>query len=206
LDYYFYERLGLEKPEEFKKCENDKIGLTTNEADLNSSRVLKVNTVPENNDVLTLAENKIHNDTSKPQPDVVLQSVSGTDDRRKSISSDIPGTKTVVSEYKRVTYQDYSKVKREVLLQYDLRDFRKFVKDDLIRNHSILKLLLKNSYLDPVRLNLLKLYYRFNLIFAFNAFTLTDLLIEQRANNIDRVNCTIITLEWFSIPSVPRME
>jgi hypothetical protein len=193
LDYYFYERLGIEKPEEFKKGENDKVGLTTNEADLNSSRVLKVNTVPENNDFLTLAENKIHNDSHKPQPDVVLQSGGGTDDRRKSYH--LSGNKTVVSEYKGVTYQDYSKVKGEALLQYDLRDFRKFVKDDILRNHSILKLFLKNSYLDPGLISLLKLYYRFNLIFTFNTFTLTDLLIEQRAENIDSVNCAILTLE-----------
>jgi hypothetical protein len=192
LDYYFYDRLGLAKPDRFKdKGDNVNMGVTTNEGDLNTSRILKVNTEPtkDNGEVLTLVENKTDIETPKAKSEEVLQNDNYVDEtRRKSTISAMSNVKTALTEYKGVTYNDYHMVPGSLVIEYDIRNSLQYFKEEVIRNHSVIKLITKHSYIDPRGFSLLKLYYRFNLIFAFNAFTLTDLLIEQRANSISRVN------------------
>jgi hypothetical protein len=94
----------------------------------------------------------------------------------------------VRSEYKYVTYHDYLKIPNSVLFTYDLRSIGKYIIDELVHYHSVIKLVLMDSIISPKLINYIKLTFRINMIFAINAFAFTDNLIEQRANDPSRVS------------------
>jgi hypothetical protein len=193
IDYYFLERLGRKVPQDIQKNE-----LTTNEANLNSSRGLKVNTeINKEGDILVLAENNT-NVQGRPSQEVVLQNnnnltVDMPNTRRKSITVKTGGNRNINTEYKSITNQDYQMIPKHALLQYDLRGYGKYVADELIEHHSVVKLILKNSFLDSKIISWLKLFYRINLVFGLNAFAFTDNLIEKRATYATRVNNYLLT-------------
>jgi hypothetical protein len=188
INYYFIKRLDLKPEKEEDDNEKDENDITNNEEAANTSKELNVETQEkraDQNNVLTLAENKR----------TKLENNGITDNC--VIENNIENIQTNVSidtQYKYVTYLDYSKIPKDVLFSYDKRAFLKYVGDELVQHHSLMKIFIKDSILDPGVISLLKLLFRINLIFSINAFTLTDDFIERRAYDITRVSL-IITIE-----------
>jgi hypothetical protein len=188
LDFYFLERMGLKS----NSTEGKNVGTSEN---VNSSRCLKSEqelageVKPTNNDILVLGVNRVESENKVN--DIVLnnQFVNSQDERSKDNDTQSNKTNTV---YKYITYHDYLKIPKSKLFTYDLRPTNKFISDELSQHHSVIKLILKDSLVEPRFISYLKLVYRLNLIFAINAFALTDNLIEKRASNPDRVTIYII--------------
>jgi hypothetical protein len=174
LDEYFSKR--VEQPK-VHQCEGN---------NLNSSRNLKSDndngpqkdTQAENVLILTANANKSKQD----QNEVDLNNVNTND--KESGHPD-----TVI--YKKITYNDYSKIPPNKLVEYDKRGFVKYIKDELIHNHCIIKVFLKHSLIDTRLYASLQLILKVNLIFGLNALAITDNMIEARAMNPFRVYITI---------------
>jgi hypothetical protein len=93
-------------------------------------------------------------------------------------------------KYKDITYHDYTKLPA-LYNHLDQRVFSKYVKDELIQNHSVLRIIMKRSLLEPYYVNIAKLILKVNLIFGANAFCFADNFIDNRANNPSRVKLNI---------------
>jgi hypothetical protein len=188
--YYFFERVGIDY-EKLKEIGGRKQYMT-NEVNLNSTRVLKddpedVNkpeNVPKGN-VLVLKENKDIKDikdVEKLAPDVQNNYVKTESERGEE-------TKKANTEYKYVTYNDFTMLPRNILYTYDIREFYKYFTDELTYHHSIAKVIWKDSFIETRLLSYIKLITRINITCAANAFTLTDSYIEERASYTNRVIC-----------------
>jgi hypothetical protein len=92
-----------------------------------------------------------------------------------------------VFNYKKVTYNDYLLLYPTELFDYDKRKFGKYFWDELVQYHSIIRIIFKRSLLEPSYVISLKVTFKINLIFALNAISLTDDMIENRANDPSRV-------------------
>jgi hypothetical protein len=92
-------------------------------------------------------------------------------------------------EYKGITYLDYTKIPKAHLYTYDTRNFTKYLVDELVQNHSIIKLIFKDSICDPRIISFIRLFTKINNVFGLSAITFTDNLIEARiANNVFQHN------------------
>jgi hypothetical protein len=146
---------------------------------LNSSREMKLE-VPTNradNDILVLMENNNKNDENN-----IINKTSENKD--KSLIEEIDSLTNL--RYNKPTYHDYLRLDTEEAY-HDKRNFVQYVFDDIIQNHSIVKLIFKHSILDPNWLSLIKLFFRLNLIFAINAMGFSESVIEKRASTLSRV-------------------
>jgi hypothetical protein len=145
---------------------------------LNSSRVIKhdLPTQRTDNEILFLVDNK------KPQNNDIIDTT--TENQQKDLSRPIEELENIS---KKTTYSDYIRLNHK-FAQYDKRSLNQYFFDDLIQNHSLIKLIFKHSILDPNWLSTAKLFFRLNIIFAINAFALSNSLIEERASNPSRVS------------------
>jgi hypothetical protein len=145
---------------------------------LNSSRELKLEAPTDN--VLVLVENK------KITPDNIIDITTENKQKHsREAVNDFMTKKDYIP-----TYHDYLKLK-ENSAYYDKRTFIRYFFDEIIQNHSLVKLIFKHSILDPSLLSVIKLFFRLNLIFALNVLGFSESLIEQRASDQSRVNITL---------------
>jgi hypothetical protein len=190
--YYFLERIGVEY--KGNKGEGSDKEVNTNENNLNSTRVLKTD-VEGNNEkgehVFVLKENK---ERSKVADDVIIH--KGVLSRKESET----GKKVINSEYKGVTYHDYSMLPRKMILEHDKRGFSKYFIDELIYNNSVVKLIWKDTLIEKRIISYIKLITRINFTCALNAFTMTDDIIEERASNPARVIICKLFKNFFTYP------
>jgi hypothetical protein len=174
IKYYFLERFGL-KPKEVE----DHVP-TNEDGGVNSSRILKAQTEATNtgnNDLLVLADNvkkEIKRDIDLPNKGYIVNTGSG-------LKSSQMNTNEIGVSVSFITYCDYLKLPKGGYYNYDLRSINRYIRDELIQHHSVIKLIFKDSLIDPRYLSFLKLVFRINLILTFNALTYTDNLIETNS-------------------------
>jgi hypothetical protein len=180
INYYFLKRLGM-SDKRVVNANKDKT-VTINEGNLNSSRGLKateVNGDTKFNKVMILTENVFdkvdeHNEINN----IITVKGKETEDNVEQ-KADIG--------YKYITYHDYLQINVSDYLDYDTRSIGKYLGDELIHHHSLIKLLMKDSILDSKVIAYLKFVFKINFIFALNAMAFSDNLIEQRASDPFRV-------------------
>jgi hypothetical protein len=137
--------------------------------------------------VIVLNENKLEHRKSEVEIIVNNNFLNKTSDKNPD-DKELTATKKTVTQmkFKGVTYIDYSKL---TILnnEHDKRGFSSYMKDELIHNHSIVRIILKRSLIEPYYVNVVKLILKINLVFAANAACFTDNYIDDRANNPSRV-------------------
>jgi hypothetical protein len=170
-DYYFVKRFLPEAKD------NDKDNVIPE--DMNSSRQLK----GAKGIILVLADNI----SKENKPDIQLETVTQEDTCKTE------KCQNAKSLYKYITYHDYDRISKRKLFICDQRSVFKYITDELIQQHSMIKIFLKDSLIDPRPISFLKLIYRVNLIFVLNALAYTDNLIEKRLNR--GVSSIAVTIE-----------
>jgi hypothetical protein len=178
-EFYFFKRLGIVRPPKIVQEEDDDADSDDDdgptEPNLNSSRDLKQE-VPQKDEVLVLVDNKFINKDTGRDCDAPVN-----DFKVVLAKSEVTKGDEIV------TYNDYFMLRSYSYFDYDLRGFRKYLKDELCYNHSIVKLFVKDSIIDPRHISFIKLVFRMNLTISLNAFTFMDNYIEERAANPIRV-------------------
>jgi hypothetical protein len=195
LDHYFFERLGMSKEKAADK------ELNNGGLNVNSSRCLKVESEPDrrpDENIIVLVDNI--NKESADKEDSITKRNGKTEENIQHNQNIVYNSGSVIDmKYKYITYQDYLNIPSRERLQYDLRDFRKYVGDELIRNHSVIKLFTKDSLLDPISISFIKLIYKVNLVFGINAMVYSDSIIDRIAYYNSKV-LLFITLETYLLP------
>jgi hypothetical protein len=169
-EYYFLERIG--KPKVTDKHYEAGDGLST-------SRELKVSTEANKGEGMVLEENRFDKDKKN---DVAIDNNLVRVKEYK-----VENKSNGWTEYKYITYHDYTNIKEKEYLDYDLRTKKEYIRDEMIQHHTVIKLFFKDSVIDPRFISYLKFAFKTNLIFALNAMAFTDNLIEKRAANPSRV-------------------
>jgi hypothetical protein len=177
--YYFIDRL-------LKGSKDGGDVITQNDENLNTSRYLKpqvdAKPVNANENVLVLVENKAVDigiaEQNKNDSNKVLKQNNKHLDKK--------------DHYDFITYNDYTLIEKKFYFSYDLRNSSKYIEDELTLHHSVLKLFMKDSIIEPRLISFLQLIYRVNLVCLLNTITFTDNLIEMNANNPYRVYIGII--------------
>jgi hypothetical protein len=88
--------------------------------------------------------------------------------------------KTIEKNYKQysITIPDLDYLHHNERLKYDKRDFKKYLKDDLIKTHSLFSMLCKYSITDPIGIRTSKIIFMFSFIFGYNALLYNDDYID----------------------------
>jgi hypothetical protein len=203
-EFYFVERVNQQNvtSNTDKASENRKIVDPQIKKESDSSRVLKggdIGTERKGEDnVLVLRDNEVvdgvqDRDHAPPMPksdSVIVRNnfIEQEEIKGKSPTLDNEATESNRDfKHKGVTYHDYRKLHPGELFNYDKRSFCKYFTDELILYHSMVKVILKRSLIEPPYICSLKATLKTNLIFFLNAITLTDDLIQLRAMSDDRV-------------------
>jgi hypothetical protein len=185
-EYYFVLRLGdgginLKdmKPSE-KVVEN-----------LNSSRPL--NNAAEKTDfgktdILALAENPTTTDPNYVMNNnFINKTMSFHEDGKEKVATESAAQEYKnLTKYNKVTSADYLHLEADDA-HYDKRTFNKYVVDELMQSHNIIKLIFKRSLLEPAPLLALKLMLNITVTMGVNALLTSDASIEERAASSNRV-------------------
>jgi hypothetical protein len=189
-DAQFYDEKNLSPKDYFidRPKNSQKIELETSNNEhgecVNSSRELN-DEIKKNqhdnktNNILILKQNS--NQTHEESPDIQCNNYINKDEVSNKV------VKMDKDVYKKATYRDYLKIKKEIMFEYDKRNFKKYIRDEFVQSHSIVKLFLKHSLLEPTYIAAIKLVLKINFIFGLNTLALSDSYIEQRAQDPSRV-------------------
>jgi hypothetical protein len=154
-----------------------------------------------NNDNLNSTRNLKNDIDYSPQRDtqvdnIMILTINANNKEKNEPVQDDPTKITSDSletiKYKKITYNDYSKIPADRLVEYDKRSLIRYLNDELIHNHCVLKIFLKHSLLDTRLYTSLQLILKINLMFGLNALAITDNMIEARSVNPLRVYSPII--------------
>jgi hypothetical protein len=174
----------------FNEVPNDNANIENNNDGGGNILVLKDNPAPH------IIENGLEKDVEKgadEEPQInnnYLDRTVGSENKEKDKRIEKADNENV-TEYKWITYHDYKTVVSERLFSYDNRRYLKYVKDELVQHHSLVKVILKRSLVEPYYIVTAKFLFKINIICFLNAICLIDSLIENRASNPSRVNLSL---------------
>jgi hypothetical protein len=193
-EYYFVKRLLTNTP----IARESNVGLKKeSNNDPNTTRELNNNEIEmaneENNEhkekqdnIIVLKENDMQQEKLENEIIVNNNFLNKTVDKVPSEHEIVAQQNDTELRYRGITYHDYAQL-AIINNHYDKRAFPRYVKDELIQNHSILRLVMKRSLVEPYYVNIVKLILKINLIFGANAICFIDSYIDSRADNPSRV-------------------
>src|SRR5690606_28479715 len=115
-----------------------------------------------------IVNNYMQESQKAPLPNELVNETNTTDSNKK---------------LNKITLKDYDSLELGEIIDYDHRSSLKYIKDDIIINHSLVSVLFKTSILDPVYIRSTRLVFQISMNFAFNAILFTDNYIDARVNN-----------------------
>jgi hypothetical protein len=195
LNNYFFKRLGVSKEKAADKEINKK------ELEMNTSRGLKVESEPNrspDDNIMVLVDN-IGKGSADGENTIAKSKIKPVENIQHGLDIVHNGGNTNNMKCDFITYQDFSNIPSTQRFEYDMRDFKKYVGDELIQHHSVFKLFVKDSFVDPTWLSFIKLVYKINLVFGINAMVYSDYIIDRRAYYISSV-ILFITIGRFILP------
>jgi hypothetical protein len=207
-DFYFNERTRIKRAGSMEKGTDITMAKDDN---INSSRGLndsptKGPELVKNKDLLVLGDNKNGADQDikgenvntgntgntgvKTQPDnnvIIINNYLPSESSKAFGEQSINYIKSVKTEYKSVTTQDYLVLSKEKTMTYDQRDILQYIKDEYKLNHSIV-MLFRQSLLYPGAISSLKIIFKVNSLLFLNSLALIDIYIEARSEDPSRVS------------------